>query len=85
MHTYRRRIILVYYSLLFIFFLVFIFAYVQLKRQIAVFDIGLSYYVEDMIVIVMSFLSIVKVVYEIYDVEHHHEFERRIKKFIRKL
>jgi len=51
---------------------------VQFKRGIAIFDIGLSYYIEDMLVIVLSFLSMLKIVYEIFQVEHHNEYETRI-------
>ena len=79
MHTYRRRIVFVYYALLLMFLLVFIFAYIQLKRQIPILHMGFSYYVEDMIVIVLSFLSIAKVVYELSTVEKHDEYERRLK------
>lgn len=78
MHTYRKKTIIILHSVLVLFFILFIFAYVQLKRGIAIFDIGLSYYLEDMMVIVLSFLSMIKIVYEIYQVEHPHEFESRI-------
>ena len=82
MHTYRKRIIIVYYALLLIFFIVFLFAYVQLKRQIPILHMGFSYYVEDMLIIILSFFSMLKVVYEIYNVEHHHEYERRVRETI---
>ena len=80
MHTYRKKTVVILNSLLFLFFLVFVFGYVQLKRHVAILNIGLSYYIEDMIIILLSFLSMVKVVYELYNVEHHHEYESRLKK-----
>jgi len=80
MHTYRKKTVVILNSLLFLFFLVFVFGYVQLKRHVAILNIGLSYYIEDMIIIMLSFLSMVKVVYELYNVEHHHEYEIRLKK-----
>jgi hypothetical protein len=47
--------------------------------MIPILNIGLSYYVEDMMIIVLSVLSIIKIVYEIYKIEHHHVFESRVK------
>jgi hypothetical protein len=79
MHTYRRRAILILHSLLLLFFIIFIFAYVQLKRDYSILNIGFSPYIENMIVIVFSFLSMVKVVFEIYRVEHHEEYEKRVR------
>lgn len=80
MHTYRKKTITILHSLLLLFFLIFLFGYVQLKREVAILNLGLSYYVEDMLIILLSFLSMARVVYELYKVEHHHEYERRMKK-----
>ena len=80
MHTYRKRTILVLHSLLLVFFTISVFAYTQFNRQIPILNIGLSYEVDDTLILFLSFLCIVKVVHEIYKVEHHHEYERRIKK-----
>lgn len=63
-----------------VFFLIFLFGYVQLKRKVAILNIGLSYYAEDMLILILSFFSMVKIVYELYNVEHHHEYEGRMKK-----
>ena len=80
MHTYRKKTIVILHSLLMLFFLIFLFGYVQLKREVAILNIGLSYYAEDMLILILSFFSMVKIVYEIYNVEHHREYERRVKK-----
>ena len=80
MHTYRKRTILVLHSLLLVFFTISVFAYVQFNRQIPILNIGLSYLVDDTLILFLSFLCIIRVVYELYKVEHHHEYERRIKK-----
>jgi len=80
MHTYRKKTIVILHFLLLLFFVAFVFGYAQLKRQIAILHIGLPYYTEDILVMALSFLSISKVVYEIYRVEHHHQYEKRIKK-----
>ena len=80
MHTYRKKTIIILNSLLMVFFLIFVFGYIQLKRGVAILNIGLSYYIEDMLIILLSLLSMAKVVYELYKVEHHHEYERRMKK-----
>jgi hypothetical protein len=82
MHTYRRRIIYVLNSLLIVFFLLFLFAYIQFRRGVGLLNIGLSYTIEDMIIIVLSFLSMLKVVYEIHNVEYHHEYEKRMRKTV---
>jgi hypothetical protein len=79
MHTYRKRTIVILSSFLLTFFLIFIFAYVQLRREIAIFNIGLPYYIEDMMVIILSFFSMMKIVYEINEVEHPEEYEGRVK------
>ena len=80
MHTYRKKTVVILNFLLFLFFLAFVFGYIQLKRQVAILNIGLSYYVEDMLILILSFFSMVKIVYELYNIEHHHEYERRMKK-----
>ncbi|MBW2976800.1 hypothetical protein KY347_05125 [Candidatus Woesearchaeota archaeon] len=80
MHTYRKKTITVLFSLLIVFLLIFTFSYIQLKRKIAVFSIGLPYYTENMLVLVLSAVSVLRVVYEIYRVEHPYIYERRLKK-----
>ena len=80
MHTYRKKTIVILHFLLMVFFLIFLFGYVQLKREVAILNIGLSYYAEDMLILILSFFSMVKIVYELYNVEHHHEYESRMKK-----
>ena len=80
MHTYRKKTIIILHSLLMVFFLIFVFGYIQLKRGVAILNIGLSYYIEDMLIMVLSFLSMARIVYEIHKVEHPHEYERRLKK-----
>ena len=79
MHTYRKKTVVILNFLLFLFFLAFVFGYIQLKRQVAILNIGLSYYVEDMLIILLSLLSMAKVVYERYKEEHHPANERRMK------
>ena len=78
MHTYRKRTILFLLSLLLVFFTISVFAYVQFNRQIPILNMGLSYQVDDTLILFLSFLCIIRVVYELYKVEHHHEYERRI-------
>ena len=80
MHHYRRKTIIILNSTLFLFLLAFIFGYVQLKRGVAILNIGPSYYIEDMLIMLLSLAAMVMVVYEIHKVEHHHEYERRMKR-----
>ena len=83
MHTYRRKAITILVSLLVIFFLIAVFSYIQLKREVPILSIGLPYYIEDMVVLILAVLSLLKVVHEIYNIESHKEYEARIKKKIR--
>lgn len=82
MHTYRKKAVIILFSLLLVFFLIAVFSYVQLKREISILSIGLPYDVEDTIILVLSALSMLKVIHEIQKVEHHHEYERRVKKHV---
>ena len=82
MHTYRRKAVIILFSLLLVFFLIAVFSYVQLKREISILSIGLPYDVEDTIILVLSALSMLKVIHEIQKVEHHHEYERRVRKAV---
>lgn len=82
MHTYRRKTIGVLLILLTLFFLASIFAYAQYKRKIPILNIGLSYAEEDLIVLALSIASILRVAYELFKVEHHHEYERRLKRYV---
>ena len=83
MHTYRRKAITILVSLLVIFFLIAVFSYIQLKREVPILIIGLPYYIEDMVVLILAVLSLLKVVHEIYNIESHKEYEARIKKKIK--
>ena len=79
MHTYRKKSIVVLFYLLIVFFIISIFSYVQIRRKVPILNLGLSYYTEDILILSLSVLSMIKVVYEIYEIEHHHEYERRLK------
>ena len=82
MHNYRRKAIGILLILLTLFFLASVFAYAQYKRKIPILNIGLSYAEEDLIVLALSIASIVRVVYELFRVERHHEYENRMKKYV---
>lgn len=80
MHKYRKKTLLMLNSLLTTFFIIFFFGYVQMRREKAILDIGLSFYIEDMLIMVLSFIAMLMVVYEIHKVEHPHEYEKRMKR-----
>ncbi|MBS3131214.1 hypothetical protein J4212_02160 [Candidatus Woesearchaeota archaeon] len=82
MHLYRKKAVSVLISLLVLFALVALYSFIQMQRGVAIFNLGMSYYAENMIVLVFSFLSIGKVVHEIYRIESHAELEERMKKRI---
>ena len=71
MHHYKRKALLLLGILLLVFFIIFIYAYVQIQHHNEIFEIGLPGDSENYLILLFSFLSILKVVYEIYKVEHH--------------
>ncbi|MBU0470998.1 MAG: hypothetical protein KKF65_00095 [Nanoarchaeota archaeon] len=56
--------------LLILFALIFVLALVDLKRGVPIFGTGLSYDGEDVLVMILCILSMVKVIQEIIKVEH---------------
>ena len=82
MHKYRRKSLRILFFLLALFFAMAIFSFIQLNRKISMLSIGLGYYDEDILIIVLSLLSMLKVAHELYKVESHKEYERSIKKKI---
>jgi len=83
-HTYRNKVLVILVGLLFLFALIAFYSYIQLKRNVALMDIGLSAYEENMIIIGLSLLSMLKVVYEIWKVEHPEAYERKLLDRIRR-
>jgi hypothetical protein len=47
--------------LLILFALIFLLAFVNLKRGVAVFNLGIPYVIEDLLIIILSILSIGKI------------------------
>jgi len=79
MHVYRNKSLAVLITLLIVFMLVFVYTFVQLQREIAVFQIGLGYMTENWIIMVLSVLAMMRIVYDIYLIEHHDEYEERVR------
>lgn len=79
MNHYRKRTIKTLVILLLVFVAVFFVAYAQFKRGILIFDLGMPYDLENIIVMFFSIAAIVKVVFEINRIESHKAFEQRIK------
>ncbi len=62
-----------------IFLFVFFWAYLSLKKKIALFDIGLGYLTVDLLVMILSIISILFAIYEIVKVEHARDYEEKIR------
>lgn len=75
-NKYKRKSLILMTILLLIFFIVFIYSYIQSKKGVLIFNIGLSNNYENKLVMIFSFLSIIKVVYEIFKVEHKDRQKR---------
>ena len=78
MHLYRKKAILFLLAMIFMFLLIFLYSFIQLNRGIAVFQIGLDHYTENWIAMVLCVLGLIRVIYELYRIEHHKEYEDRI-------
>jgi len=70
LEVYRKKLLIGLMILLILFALIFILALVDLQRGVPLFGTGLRYDVENVTVIILSILSIVKVIHEIIKVEH---------------
>lgn len=79
-HFYRKKALTFLIVMLAIFLLLFIYAYTQYSRGIGIFDIGLSSTIEDMIVMLFCIAGMARVVYELFMIESHIEYQKRIDK-----
>ncbi len=82
MNHYRKRTIKTLIILLLVFIAVFFAAYAQFKKGTLIFDIGMPYGLENIIVMFFSIAAIVKVVFDINMVESHRTYEQRMKKIL---
>ena len=83
MHKYRRKTLRILFFLLALFFAIALFSFIQLNRKFSMLGIGLGYYTEDILIMALSVLSMLKVVHELYKVESHKEYEQSIKRKIK--
>ena len=68
--VYKRRLVLGLIALMLLFFLIFVIAFLDLNRGAGILSTKLPYKVENYGVMILSLLSIAKVIYEIYRIEH---------------
>lgn len=65
-HTaHHKREVLFLVGFMILFFLIFIIALSDIKRKVPVFGIGLSYKTEDITVMALSFIGIIKVIWHL--------------------
>lgn len=79
MHKYRKKSIVYLLIFLILFLISFFVAYWSFKNGRSVLNLGFPYQTEDYVVMVLSVAGIIKVIYEIITIEHHREFEARVK------
>ncbi len=71
MSAYKKRAITLLLALMFAFLLVFILAFINLKKGRPLVDFGIvDYALENWIVILLSIAAMIRVVAELYKVEH---------------
>ncbi|GEM_PF-1701757 len=80
MYYYRKRTVKLLLILLIIFAAIFFFTIRNLEFQVqsSIFALGIPY--ENWIVLVFSVAAIAKVVFELYRIESHSNYEMRIRK-----
>ena len=71
MHIYKKKLIWVLMVMLMMFAALAIKALLDLKEGTAMFKIGVGYVTEDILVIMLSILSMVKIIHEIIIIERH--------------
>lgn len=68
--VYRRRLIIGLVLLLLVFGIIFLSALLASNRGYGLLGLGIPFSVENFLIMVLSFIAMVKVVWEIYRVEH---------------
>ncbi len=79
MHMYRKKTVMLLVALMLVFFAVFLIALYDLVKGIPILDIGFSAQTINWVVMLLSAMSIVKVIVEIAGVEGHKDFEKRVR------
>lgn len=64
--------------MLLLFSFIFIVALWNLKRQKSIFNLGLPYAVEDILVMVLSFVAVIQVLVTLARIEHLRELKERL-------
>ena len=71
LEVYRRKLIIGLMTLLVLFFLIVLVALMDLRNGRAMFNTGIDYRFENIFVIILSVLSMIKVIHEIHIIEHY--------------
>ncbi len=80
MHKYRKKNVLYLIIFLILFLIAFFVTYFSFKSGKSVLNLGFPYEIEDYVIMVLSIIGMVMIIYEIIKIEHHNDFENRIKK-----
>ena len=79
MHKYRKQSLMFLMGYLLIFFIVMVVSIFNLNSGKALFEIGMNHSLQNWILIIFSFLAVIKVVLEIIRIESHSEYERKLR------
>ena len=61
----KEKLVISLLSLLILFFCTFVVAFIALKGEYALFNIGIPYLVENCFIIILSIIFIIKILYEL--------------------
>lgn len=79
MNRYRKKAVVYLLIFLILFLIAFFVAYWSFKNGRSVLNLGFPYEVEDYVIMMLSVVGIIVVISEIFTIEHHREFEERLK------
>ena len=83
MDQYRTKTLYLLFIMLVVFAIVFFAALYAVGRNAAIINLGGSYQIANWIALVLSMLSIVRIIWEINEVEHPDEHRERMKAMFR--
>jgi hypothetical protein len=78
LYKYHRRTIYAFLVIMLLFAVIFVAALFNLRNNKAMFNLGIPYDVEDIMVMVVSFLAIIQVFVMLVRIEHHKELRQRV-------
>ena len=79
MDTYRRKTLYLLIALLAIFSSVFVVSFIAIQKRFALIGPKTQSLMWNWVILVFSVLSVLRIIWEINEVEHPHEYGRRLR------